>query len=301
MRRVVLALASCLVLGWSAAGRADQVVLKDGSVINTSKPYVLKGNQAILTLTDGTLVSVPANQIDGKKTAEANAKAAKPSKEKAVVAAPQSPAEAARMKSSRKASIVLSDEDVQHPIANPDGTTSASKGNGEGKVEVTNVQTSRESGTLMVTGSMQNTGEGDVVAVSVTVEAVGKDNKTVSTAFGRVAKDSLGSGEKTTFTAEFQEESSISNVRFVPRWQVKVPVSKAPEGAAAQPAAGPSQAPAAEQKPAAPEAKKDEIKYVPRGDVAPPPANPAVGAPTNPNAPYFPQPADVVPTQPPQK
>jgi hypothetical protein len=281
---------------------ADQVVLKDGSVIATSKPYVLKGNQAILTLTDGTLVSIPANQIDGKKTAEANAKAAKPAKEKTIAAQPQSPGEAAKMKSARKATIVLSDEDVQHPISGVDGTTSGSKSNGEGKVEVTNVQTSRAGGMLMVTGSMQDTGDGDVVAVAVTVEAVGKDNKTVSTAFGRVAKDSLSSGEKTTFTAEFQDETSISNVRFVPRWQVKVPVNKAPEGGAADaaPEASPAAAPA-DAKPAAPEAKKDEIKYVPRGDVAPPPANPAVGAPLNANAPYFPQPADVVPTQPPQK
>src|SRR6185369_8896843 len=98
-----------------------EVVLKDGTVLATSKPYTVKGNQALITLTDGTLVSVPMSSIDAQKTADANApKVVKPATAGAA-AAPQTPAEAARAKGSRKASIVLTDEDISHPIASAGG------------------------------------------------------------------------------------------------------------------------------------------------------------------------------------
>src|SRR5258706_2097994 len=132
MRRVLALSASFLVLA-SAAILADQVVLKDGSTITTAKPYVVKGSQAILTMPDGTLVSLPASQIDGKRTAEANApKTAKPASS-ASQYPPQSPGEAAKMKGMRKATIVLSDEDVLHPVGG--GAAAAAKEDGEGKIE----------------------------------------------------------------------------------------------------------------------------------------------------------------------
>jgi hypothetical protein len=289
MRRVMLALSASFLVLAAAAVLADQVVLKDGSSITTAKPYVVKGSQAILTLPDGTLVSLPASQIDGAKTAEANApKVAKPASSASRLP-PQSPGEAAKMKGTRKATIVLTDEDILHPIS---GGAAAAKEDGEGKIEVTGVTTSRENGVLSVSGSLQNTGGGEVIAVAVTVEAVGDSNKTLSSAFGKIAKDTLGAGEKTTFTAEFADEG-VSNFRFLPRWQVRIPVKPADAQPSPTPAAAAQQTPP--PAPAADKGKPAEPKFVPRGDVAAPPANAPVGSPTNPNTPYLPQPADVKP------
>ena len=297
MRRALLSLASCVVL-FAAAARAEQVVLKDGSVITTAKPHVIKGNQAILTLPDGTLVSVPANQVDGAKTAAANAVRVRKGPSSAITLPPQSPGEAAKMKGGRKATIVLSDEDVQHPIEGMSAGEGAPAG--DGKVEVTNVITSREGGLVMISGSLQNSGDGDVSAVAVTVEAVGESNKTVNTSFGRVAKDALAPGEKTTFTAEFQDNGGITNFRFVPRWQVKIPVNRASEaGGAPAGAASGEQAPPPAATPAPAPAPKPEVKYVPRGDQAPPPANAPPGSLTNPNTGATAQPVDLAATPPP--
>ena len=48
---------------------ADVVVLRDGSSVATTKPYVVKGKIAILTRTDGSLVSIPVEEIDEEKIA----------------------------------------------------------------------------------------------------------------------------------------------------------------------------------------------------------------------------------------
>jgi hypothetical protein len=211
------------------------------------------------------------------------------------------------MKTSRKATVVLSDEDVQHPITGGGAALGAGGEKGEAggdRVEVSGITSSREAGKLFVSGSLQNTGTVEVAGVSLTIEAVGDSNKTVASGFGRIAKDALQPGEKTTFTAEFADEG-ITNVRAVPRWQVRIPVKSAASdsdaGAPAavpqdqMPAPAPTAAPTAAPAPAA----KTEIKQVPRGDIAAPPGNGPIGSSSNPNAGYLPQPADVVPTPPP--
>ena len=302
MRRSLLA-AFSVSLGLAALEvSADVVVLKDGATIQTSKPYVVKGSQALLTLPDGTLTSIPASQIDAQKTAAANApRVAKPGA--AIAAPPQSPGEAARQKGTRKATVVLSDEDILHPLSVGGGSAGGGGAAGErgatgDRVEVSGMSSSRENGIITVTGSLQNTGGVEVSGVSVTVEVVGDSNNTLASSFGKIAKDVLQPGEKTTFSAEFADEG-VTNYRCVPRWQVRVPVSHASEaGAPAAPPAG-DQTPAAAPPPAP--TAPPPAKVQPRGDVAAPPASGPIGSPSNANSGYLPQPADVVPTPPPPK
>jgi len=80
---------------------------------------------------------------------------------------------------------------------------------------------------------------------------------------------------------------------------VKVPAKQEGAPPADQaPAASPTPAPQAAP---APEKPKTEVKTVPRGDIAAPPASAPIGNPTDPGAAYLPQPADVIPTPPPPK
>ncbi len=57
MRRLLIATA--LFAGWAAFASADEIWLKDGRSIATTKPVVTKGRNALITTTDGVLLSVP--------------------------------------------------------------------------------------------------------------------------------------------------------------------------------------------------------------------------------------------------
>lgn len=310
MRRVRLGFAFLIVAGIPVLF-ADEVVLKDGKTLITSKPYVVKGKQAIVTMKDGTVMAVPVAEIDLTKTAEAN-KARVVTEVRVAVSKPLTPAEAARSKSVRKAAIVLSDEDVSHSMGG--GSSEPGKEDGEGRVEVVSVSVKKGKSGYTLSGSVFNSGKGEVLAVSVTVEAVGEDNKTLATAFGNIAKDNLASGEKSAFTAELPTEAAVSNFRYVPHWQTKTLVKPALTGGnvsqSSQPAASggknparPSgEAPPAGETPPTPEAKpapKAEPTPAPRPDYAAPSANAPIGAPTQPGGTYLPQPsADGQPKQP---
>jgi hypothetical protein len=278
---------------------AEDVVLKDGRVISASKPYVVKGKQAVITQKNGTVVSVSVDEIDVEKTAAAKRKPAA-SVAKDEPAKPMSPAEAARTKSTRKASVVLTDEDVSHGLVGS-GESGGTGEEGEARVEVTGVTTEKGKGTITVTGSVQNTGKGEASAVTVLVEAIGDSNRTVASTNASLAKDTLGGGEKTTFRAEFATEAAVLNYRYQPRWQVRKPVR--PEGSAAPKESPKPETPAAAAPPppeAAKEAPKEAPKPVNRPDYAPAAPSASVGSPATPGGAYLPQPSKEGQPRPPQ-
>ena len=314
MRCHRLVLTLFVLTGSILSVHGDEIVLKGGKTLTASHPMVVKGKNAVVTLKDGTVVSIPLTEIDQPRTAEANktrvAVAAAP-----VVRKPETPAEAALVRNARKASISLSDDDVSHPF----GQSGAVQGKDEsdGKVEVVSVSVKKEKGGYNLSGSVFNSGKGEVLAVSVTVEAVGNENKTLATAFANIAKDNLAAGEKSAFTVEFPIESAVSSFRYVPHWQAR-PVEKSTvdggnlkqgsgngseEGSPAnakRPGGGNSRLETApESAPAPKAAPKPEPTRVPHPDYAAPTANAPVGAPTQPGGTYLPQPsADGQPKQP---
>ena len=127
---------------------ADVVVLRDGSSVATTKPYVVKGKIAILTRTDGSLVSIPVEEIDEEKTAAAASAVPAP----APVPTPEgpkkatTPAEAAKAKAGRKATVVLTDADVRGGVqAGPSGDK-GDKEKGEGAVSISGANATFTSG-----------------------------------------------------------------------------------------------------------------------------------------------------------
>ena len=297
---------SLLVLGLISltAGplAAGQVVLKDGRTLETKKPPEIRGRRAVLLLADGTLVSIPASEIDTGKTAAAAAKAAEAAKLPAsapVVARPPSLVDAANAtREGKKASVVLTDQDVAAGELDAGGDKKAA---GDGRVVVSNVSAKKGASGTTVTGSVQNVGDGSVEGVGVTIELVGEGGKTVASAFGQLSADVLAPGEKATFTSQLDTDATAPNVRVLPRWRLKEkegdktdPASPAGKAAAAKdatppagPAPGPSPAPAATRVPA------------PRSpDMAAPPASAPVGAPSKPGGGYVPQPSSNQPKPP---
>ena len=89
----VLLLFGAALLGFAR----DVVVLKGGISIELKEPWVQRGNAALLTRVDGTLLSVPVSEIDLKATAAAKASRAAARPDAVVVSPPQNPAQAARL------------------------------------------------------------------------------------------------------------------------------------------------------------------------------------------------------------
>lgn len=232
MRNAFRSTAFAVALLLAGSGLADVVVLKDGRQVTISKPYVTKGRIAILTQPDGTLLSVPVADIDVAKSAAANAalKAAPPAK---VVAAeapkkPQTPAEAAKVKSGKRATVVLSDQDVARNYAEAEGEAKE-KGEAEGKVTISGVSAVQSGSGYSISGSVANVGKSNVQGVTVTVEAIGTDNKVFNTVQANVAKESLAPDERAGFSAQVQTDREVKQFRYVPNWQVRVPVQSLSE------------------------------------------------------------------------
>jgi hypothetical protein len=280
MRRLVLALTVLVCLG-GAAG-ADEIWLKDGRRIVTAKPLVAKGTLAYLTTVDGVLLSIPLSEIDLDKTASEKARiaAATPVPTPGVVK-PLTPAQAAKQTSSRRAAVVLTDETIAHGIG--DEFVEKKEGEGEGRVDIANTSVSRTKDGYAFSGTVINGGTNDVSGVAVTVEIVGKDGKTFSSAFAQVAKDTLAPGEKSTFTASAPLEGEAASYHYLPHWQVRLPVktsADAGSGSGASKAAGGGAEP--ESTPPAPSPTPVPAPtYIPRADVAPPPASAPTGNPAN--------------------
>ncbi len=273
MRRLLIAAA--MLAGWAGASAADEIWLKDGRMIPTKGPAVTKGSNALLTTSDGVLVSVPIAEIDQEKTAEARRRAASPTPAPTPnLLRPITPAEAAKQKSGRKAVVTLTDDTVAHGF--DVGGGEAKGGDGDGRVDVTNTSAQRTKDGYAFTGSVINAGKGPVSGVTVTVEIVGQDGKTFSSAYAQLAKDSLAPGEKSTFSASAPIEGDATSFRYMPRWQVpaKPAEAKAPGADGKTPAEEAPPTPAPTPAPTV-------IVPIPRPDVAPPSANPTVGNPAS--------------------
>lgn len=308
MRLIHLAVTCSLVLGSTASLYAADVILKDGQAIATKKPYVVKGKMAILTRTDGSLVSIPMADIDLGKTAAAAVKPAAPkaAPEPDAPKKPTTPVEAANAKGGKRATVVITDADVGS--ATPVGPDGEKVEKGEGEVSIANANATRTKTGYSIKGSVINVGKADVRGVAVTIELVGENGKAMQTVFGAVAKDNLAPGEKSAFTAEVTSEAEAKSFRYVPSWQLTVSVRTAEPGSASKPEAGaPSAKPSTPSEPNAPgrpKAEKSEPppqptpEVIPRPDVAPPAASAPIGAPSTPGGVYLPRPSDNQPGQP---
>ncbi len=307
MRRIVMvpALAMLLLLAAGGAGE-DVVVLKDGRTLEIAGAPVTKGRLVLLKMRDGTLVSIPAEEIDGPKTEAARAKAAPaPTPKAAANVGPLRPAEIAGKKSERKAAVVLTDDEVargetEEGAAKKDETT-------EERIDVVNAAATKGPTGYAISGSVLNSGNVDVSGIAVTIEGVA-GGKTVATTFGQVAKDQLAPGEKSTFTAEMKEPAEIQTFRYVARWQTKVavkgaasadsgggvtPPPKPPEGAEAAKAEGAGEK-SAEPTPV----PTPKLVRIPSPDVASPPANAPIGSPEKPGGTFLPKPTGDQPKTP---
>jgi len=301
-------LASILLLGVGPT-RADVVVLKDGRTITTAGPPVVKGRVALLKTPDGKLFSLAVEEIDAVKTeAERLKPAPTPTPAATPPLRPPRPAEIAGKTPSKKATVVLTDEQVAGGTPSEEGEKKPEEG--EPLVEISNASSVKTADGYVITGSVLNTGKSEAAGIAVTIEAVGAENKTIASAFGELAKDRLGPGEKSTFKAQMAKTPEDVRVfRYMPRWQTRVAVKSAAASPSTPgaPPPPPRIAPGgetdrergdeAESKPPEPKPTPRMVR-VPQPDMAPPAANAPIGAPDKPGGTFLPKPTGDQPKPP---
>jgi hypothetical protein len=230
---------------------ADVVVLRGGARIELQKPWVRQGSQAILTRTDGTLLSVPVSEIDLKATAAARAAraAAKPASppKGALGESEESPAEAAKLsRDGRKARVKITDADVAHveEPAEEEKKETESRPTGSGRLEVADWSQEKANGNLIVRGSIRNVGGTPAVNARMTVTALDDKGEKIGTADAGLSKGLVEPGATVSFTASIAAgEKVATSIRFAPQWIATPPPSATPSASSQAPARQPAPPP----------------------------------------------------------
>jgi hypothetical protein len=283
---------------------SEIVVLKGGKTLELSKPYVTRGPQALMTLKDGTLISVATADIDTAATRAA--RRARPASVQAT--GPLSPAEAAKaQKAHAKARVKIGDDDVGHVLDTGEtqpaaADEAAAESEQAGKLEVVDFDQRPSGDTLNVKGTLRNSGKSVAENIALSVSAIDAAGKAVATANAVVAAGSLEAGSTASFTAALPTAAKASTLRFTPRWSGAPSVAK-PEGAAAPGAARPGAVatlpPPAKPAPVPPPPPEPKSTYKPQPDYAPPPANAPMTAPDDNHYGYIPGAHEETPPPPP--
>jgi hypothetical protein len=273
----------------AAAGLAEVVVLKGGVIIPLQRPPVRRGNNVLLTRTDGTLLSVPASEIDRTATAAASSAPPPAPPASSIPARPATLAEAARAaREVPKARVRITDANVSHgeaAAASAEETATAQEtaaAAGAGRVEVADSSQEKSGEALVVRGTLRNPGGTPAINVRMTVTALDAKGQTIASGEAGVSNSVIDPSGSVNFSVTIPLGNRVvGSLRFAPRW-----VSPA---APAAPAAPGSEDPANRDRPGASATPAAPAAAAPRSAPPPPAPTPygrgSLYAPPAPNAP----------------
>lgn len=235
IRRTLTALALLLFAAASALA-ADVVVLKGGTRIELKQPWVQQGNNALLTRTDGTLLSVPVSEIDLKATAAAR-KAPPPKPAPAIAGPPTSPAEAARaVKEGPQARVKITDSDVGH-AAPAEGEEKPSGGITNSHLEVADFTQEKSGGNLILRGMLRNVGATTATQAKLGVSVLDDQGNRIGSGSATLSGPTVEAGNAVAFTGMVPVgDKTVGSVRFTPQWSEPPPPT--PVGGSAAASAG---------------------------------------------------------------
>lgn len=239
-----LLLAGLLPVEAAIAADTAVVVLKGGTRIELKRPWVQQGGNALLTRSDGTLLSVPISEIDLKATAAA--RKAVPPPDPVAVAPPQTPVEALRLgREGPRAKVRLTDADVSHETVQTQASTPAENkaetgGKGAARLDVAGYDQSKSGSNLLLRGSLRNFGGTAASNARMSVTALDENGDLIGTGEASLSKGSLEPFETVAFTAAVPVgDKVVATLRFSPQWIAAPPPASAAEVAAAAATARP--------------------------------------------------------------
>ena len=253
---------------------ADVVVLKGGAVITLKKAPEVRGKTVLLTRSDGTVVSVPATEIDRAATAAArSAPAPAPAPTPAPAATLAGAARAAR--EVPKARVRITDADVSHgeaeaaapEAAATEGEKGADAAAGAGRVEVADYAQEKSGDALIVRGTLRNPGATQAMNVRMSVTAIDAKGQTITSGEAGLSNGAIEPFRTVAFSVTIPVGArAVGSLRFSPRWVASaLPGATTPDGDPAARDRATAAAAAAAAAPPAPTA-------APKASAPPPPA-----------------------------
>jgi hypothetical protein len=215
----------------AAAGLAEVVVLKGGAVVTLQRPPVRRGNTALLTRMDGTLVSVSASEIDRAATATANSAPPPAAPASAVPARPATLAEAARAsREVPKARVRITDANVSHgesseePAAAEAADAAKESSAGSGRVEVADYAQEKSGDALVVRGTLRNPGSTPAMNVRMTVTALDPKGQTIAAGEAGISSGTIEPTRTAAFSVTIPVGArAVVSIKFAPRWVSPTP------------------------------------------------------------------------------
>jgi len=216
----------------STAGLAEVIVLKGGVVVQLQRPPVRRGNNVLLTRADGTLLSVPASEIDVAATAAA--RAVPPPTPEPPPAPPATLAEAARAShEAPKARVRITDSDVSHAERSGQTGTAVNaeetpkekdKAAGAGRVEVADYTQEKSGEALVVRGTLRNPGGTTTISIRMTVTALDAKGQAIASGDAGLSSVVIEPSKTAAFSITLPVGTkSVASLKFAPRWTAPVP------------------------------------------------------------------------------
>jgi hypothetical protein len=149
--------------------------------------------------------------------------------------------------------VRITDADVSHPLDLTDTSGQEEKKDasaaGAPRVEVADYSQEAKGESLLIKGTLRNSGQGKAENIRMTVTAVDEKNEGIDGQVAGLSKTVLDSGQTADFTAALtvKDNKTVATLKFAPQWTVPKPPAPAPAAAPANPAA-----PAASSAPPAP-------------------------------------------------
>lgn len=211
-----LALTTAALLSFGSAARADWLVTKDGTAVETKGGWEVKGKTVIFTSPAGVLSSLAASEV--------NLAASEAHTQKMLRAATSPPEVEAPVR--RPAVLVLTDADVRHvdptsPIPEEaedagETATSPSPRDTGSSLAVTQWDENYniDENSVEVTGSLRNSGRNPATSISLSVLVYSDSGALLGKKEARLAKAALNPGESTGFVASFSSGLTFTEAKF---------------------------------------------------------------------------------------
>ena len=232
---------ACLaaLLGLAAApARADWLVTREGTWVETRGAWEVKGKLVVFHTLKGDLSSLRLADIDLEASRRETARAELA--RKAAAEARKRPAPEKEKK--KRPVLVLTDDKVRHVEGG--GAAAGAAPQAPPSLTVASWAHTADAGDghVVITGTLRNTSGAQASDITLAVQLLDAGGKTTATGQAVLTATALGAGEQSGFRVEFPGASTYTDVKFAPQAILAAPAEPPPAAPPAPPAVAPSTA-----------------------------------------------------------
>jgi hypothetical protein len=211
-------LAAALILA-AAPSRADWLVTRDGTWVETRGAWEVKGKVVVFHTLKGDLSSLRLSDVDleASRRETARAELAKRAAEEARKRAPEK----------KKPVLVLTDDKVRH--AQPGGVAAAPS-QPPPSLSVASWERAADPGDghVVITGTLRNAAGAQASDITLAVRLLDAEGNTTATGQAVLTATALAASEQSGFRVEFPGVSTYTEVKFEPKAVFAAPAEPVP-------------------------------------------------------------------------